>query len=175
MISTYKIGDIVKIVANPEPSYEQFGLVGSLGKIDSVYGRGATYGVCMLNGVQNPDSSHGLFYFNSQDIEPSCIPNSVLTLKSRSGKQQIDGNIWYLPEEIKLLKCNPGIKRVIFNGPATIILWANGEKTIVKCQNGDTYDREKGFAMAFMKYVCGNQGNYNNLIKKYVGEDKNEK
>ena len=36
------------------------------------------------------------------------------------------------------------IKRVIFNEPYTIVLWANGEKTIVKAQDGEPYDKEKG-------------------------------
>ena len=33
------------------------------------------------------------------------------------------------------------IKRVIFNEPYTIVIWANGEKTIVKAQDGEPYDK----------------------------------
>lgn len=36
-------------------------------------------------------------------------------------------------------------KKVIFNDPATIVYWPDGYKTVVKCGNGDIYDREKGF------------------------------
>ena len=41
-----------------------------------------------------------------------------------------------------------GIKKVIFNDPATIVFWNDGSKTVVKCQEGDIFDPEKGLAMA---------------------------
>lgn len=61
-----------------------------------------------------------------------------------------------------------GIKKVIFNDPATIILWADGTKTVVKCQEGDIYDPEKGLAMAISKKALGNQGNYYNTFSKHL-------
>ena len=60
------------------------------------------------------------------------------------------------------------ISKVIFNKPATIILWQDGTKTVVKCQKGDKYDKEKGLAMCIVKKALGNQGNYNNFFKKWV-------
>lgn len=61
-----------------------------------------------------------------------------------------------------------GINKVIFNDPATIVLWSDGTKTVVKCQENDFYDPEKGLAMAIAKKALGNQGNYYNEIKKWV-------
>ncbi|MBR4342311.1 MAG: hypothetical protein IKP88_06370 [Lachnospiraceae bacterium] len=46
-------------------------------------------------------------------------------------------------------------KKVIFNKPATIVIWNDGIKTVVKCQKGDRYDPEKGLAMAYVKRLCG--------------------
>lgn len=63
-----------------------------------------------------------------------------------------------------------GIKGVIFNNPATIILWEDGTKTVVKCGKNDTYDPEKGMAMAICKKLMGNKGNYNNVFKKWLKE-----
>ena len=60
------------------------------------------------------------------------------------------------------------IKDVIFNPPATIILWMDGTKTIVKDQGEVFYDPEKGMAMAVAKKAFGNQGNYYNQFKKYI-------
>ena len=57
-------------------------------------------------------------------------------------------------------------KRVIFHGPATIVIWSDGEKTIVKCQPDETMDREKAIAMAIAKRALGNKGNYYEVIKK---------
>lgn len=62
----------------------------------------------------------------------------------------------------------PQIKKVIFNDPATIVFWSDGSKTVVKAQDGETYDQEKGLAMAITKKWFGNKGNYYNNIKKYI-------
>lgn len=51
----------------------------------------------------------------------------------------------------------PGITKVIYNPPATIILWEDETKTVVKCCETDIYDPEKGFAMAVIKKLCGNE------------------
>lgn len=65
----------------------------------------------------------------------------------------------------------PEIKKVVFNNPATIVFWATGEKTIVKCQDNEPFDKEKGLALCVMKYIFGNKSSYNNIIKKFVGEN----
>lgn len=64
-----------------------------------------------------------------------------------------------------------GIVNVIFNDPATIIIWADGTKTVVKSK-GEDYDKEKGFAMAIAKKALGNLGNYYETFKKWL--PKNE-
>ena len=60
------------------------------------------------------------------------------------------------------------IKDVIFNPPATIVKWGDGTKTVVKCQEGDEFDPEKGVAMAIAKKAMGNSGSYFNHIKKWT-------
>ena len=68
------------------------------------------------------------------------------------------------------------IDNVIFNDPATIILWKDGTKTVVKCGEGEVYDPEKGMAMAISKKVLGNHGNYYETFKKWLPkEEKKEK
>ena len=66
----------------------------------------------------------------------------------------------------------PEVKKVIFNDPATIIYWKDGTKTVVKCQEGDNFDSEKGFAMAFLKKCWGNKGNFNDKLRKIMKEAK---
>ena len=65
----------------------------------------------------------------------------------------------------------PEIDHVIFNNPATIVFWKDDTKTVVKANNGEPYDPEKGLAMAMVKKVSGNKGNYYNTIRKEL--DKN--
>lgn len=64
----------------------------------------------------------------------------------------------------------PKIKKVIFNNPATIVIWEDETKTIVKAQNDELFDPEKGLAMAITKKALGNEGNYFDTIKKWTGE-----
>ena len=61
------------------------------------------------------------------------------------------------------------IKDVIFNDPATIVFWIDGSKTVVKCQKGETFDPEKGLAMAISKKVLGNDYGYYETFAKHVG------
>ena len=62
----------------------------------------------------------------------------------------------------------PKIKKVHFNPPATVVLWTDGTKTVVKCQHDEQYDPEKGLAMAIAKKTFGNKGNYFNKIKEWT-------
>ena len=64
------------------------------------------------------------------------------------------------------------IKKVVFNEPATIILWANGDKTVVKCSEDDVYDPEKGLAMAICKYALGDE--FKKVFKEWIPEDEEE-
>ena len=66
----------------------------------------------------------------------------------------------------------PEIKNVIFNYPATIVFWEDGTKTVVKCQDGDEFDREKGLAMAIVKKSYGNKGSYCNKLKKWLPKEE---
>ena len=62
------------------------------------------------------------------------------------------------------------IKQVIFNNPATIILWNDGTKTVVKAEEGEKYDKEKCFLFCYLKGIVGNK----TLLKefeKWVGKE----
>ena len=65
-------------------------------------------------------------------------------------------------------KRNRHIKNVIFNDPATIVFWNDRTKTVVKVTDDETFDPEKGLAMAVAKKYFGNHGNYYNEFKKWL-------
>ncbi len=88
-------------------------------------------------------------------------------------RKSTNSNIYYASVTAKSTFA-PSIKKVIFNYPATIVLWTDGSKTVVKCQDGDVYDPEKGLAMAISKKALGNKGNYCNEFKKWLPEDEEE-
>lgn len=63
---------------------------------------------------------------------------------------------------------NPTIERVICNDPATVVIWSDGTKTVVKCQDGDEYDPEKGLALCVAKKYFGNTGKYNDVFRQLL-------
>lgn len=62
------------------------------------------------------------------------------------------------------------VKKVIFNHPATIILWDDGTKTVVHCGDDEKFDPEKGIAMCLLKKMLGNKGDYNNYIRHLIAK-----
>ena len=67
---------------------------------------------------------------------------------------------------------SPEIKNVYFNDPMTIVIWDDGTKTMVKCQDGDLYFEETGLALCIAKKALGNKGNFNNVFRKWCPEPK---
>ena len=72
-----------------------------------------------------------------------------------------------LPPFWKGNKIGGGIKKVIFNDPATIVFWNSGEKTVVKC-SGEEFDKEKGLLCCIVKYICGNDNTYHRAFKDWI-------
>lgn len=54
----------------------------------------------------------------------------------------------------------PKIKKVLYNEPAVIVFWEDDTKTVVRAQDGEPYDKEKGLAMAISKKALGNDRDY---------------
>ena len=64
----------------------------------------------------------------------------------------------------------PEIKNIYFNNPVTVVMWSDGTKTTVKCQEGDEYSKEVGLALCISKKALGNKPNFNNVFKKWIPE-----
>ena len=88
------------------------------------------------------------------------IPNTVYGLPSASSDK---------PKSKMTYGC-PGIKKVIFNDPATIVLWGDGTKTVVKCSEGDTYSKWAGLAFCICKKLMGDD--FHKAFKYWCKEDE---
>ena len=67
------------------------------------------------------------------------------------------------------------IKKVIFSGPATIVFWNDGDKTVVKCTKGDHLNYEMGIAMCTLKKLFGDSYlDFKKDLKKWTPEKKKE-
>lgn len=117
--------------------------------------------------------------YHPDDASKICLTNDVndcmpIMIASRgSGKTYTQFK--YLDEMMKkwnrgIVNNNLSIKNVIFNDPATIIFWSDGTKTVVKAEN-ESFDPEKGLAMAIAKKSLGNKGDYYNEFKKWIPEE----
>lgn len=116
-----------------------------------VYGDGGNIVGVKLSNLVNKRSAKGVYYFNEREL--------LMNGETRGEADKRYDNPF-------------SIKDVIFNEPATIVLWADGSKTVVKCDEDDIFDPEKGLAMAISKKALGNQGNYYNTFKKYLPEEE---
>lgn len=82
----------------------------------------------------------------------STTPSSITTAATTSG--------WHPNYTIQ---CTPPlmpipVKKVIFHEPATVVYWADGTKTVVKCKDGERFDQYYGFCAALAKKVYGTYG-----------------
>ena len=85
----------------------------------------------------------------------------------------MDGILFWLTERYN---SSLAVERIIVNGPALVVFWKNGDKTVVKCHDED-FDIEKGIAMALAKRVWGSRNKMNKLIKivEYQDEGQDKK
>lgn len=62
-------------------------------------------------------------------------------------------------------------EKVVFNGPATIVLWKDGTKTVVK-NHGEIYDKEKALMAASLKKLLGNYTGFEKPFRKWMADDE---
>lgn len=55
----------------------------------------------------------------------------------------------------------------------TKVIWKDGTKTEVRCQDGDEYNPEAGLALCIIKYLFGNTNYYNEIFKSVFEKKSN--
>lgn len=192
----FKVGDRVYIAKLPDGRYGDVIKIGAYGIVKAIYPSSVAV---LLDGYRNHGSKHGYFYFPFDYLEVCNDKNNskkVLIGDITNGYSFVDPE---KAEELRIIKekeeekvrlfkniisstlsetlygvpnvplRRPQIEKVIFNNPATIVMWTDGTKTIVKCEN-EAFDEEKGLAMAISKKILGNKGNYYNEFKRWLPE-----
>ena len=133
-----QIGMIVKILPDAEYSGK---FTGYIGKVKNYFSQNKKVGVELFQQT-NDASSKGLFWFSESTFG---VANHI----RRSRQTGL-----------------PQIKKVIYSGPKTIILWADNTKTIVSCGEADSYDYYSGFCAAVVKKLFGSTTH----AKKVLGD-----
>lgn len=160
-MNKYKIGDRVRVINGIGAL--QDAMCGRVGTVTAV--REVNCDV-LIDGFDNPHKVDPtlLFHYNqltswlndSKDAKELAMARYLKYKNNNAIRKQTN-----IPE----------IKSIIYNDPATIVFWKDGTKTVVKCKN-EKFDPEKGLAMAFSKKMLGNKGDYYNVFKKWLPEEK---
>lgn len=56
--------------------------------------------------------------------------------------------------------------KVLYSGNRTIVFWNDGDKTIVKCAEGQVFDEYNGFVAALAKKMYGSTSKVKKIIDK---------
>lgn len=108
---------------------------------------------------------------NSYSYEPPISYKDLMTVARTVSFDPID-SITIKSADKKL-----GIRKVIFNDPATIVIWDDGEKTVVKT-NDEEFSKEHGLAMAITKRYFGSRSQFLKAVEngcdKHVEAEETE-
>lgn len=123
--------------------------------------------------------------FTDEDICPydgSCdeCPYEEACAADLAGIKDCEGHCEYCCDDLYGTEPDmwgiPDIDHVVFSGPATIVFWADGTKTVVKCSENEDYERYAGFAAACMKKMFGSTSRAKSVMKYFtVEQTKKEK
>lgn len=89
-----------------------------------------------------------------------------VTVSFRDMMSVVDRFLNYTPAMAPLVQRVAQIRKVIYNDPATIVLWDDGTKTVVKCHDGDTYSKQVGLLMCIAKKLYGNRGRWYDVLRE---------
>ena len=135
-------------------------------KLNQIYGRSAI-------------EKMGSISFNDLEKDLKEFGIELSTIRHSSGDIGFEIEGYFNPDRYKIHRAKemcsvpitpktPIPKKVKFSGPATIILWEDGTKTVVKCQGDDVFNEYTGVLTCFAKKMFGNKANFNNIINKTV-------
>ena len=104
-------------------------------------------------------------------FEISFVPNKISTIEINA---DISNDAWAemmfgKPKNKSVERITiPAIKRIVYHEPATIVFWQDGTKTVVKCMDGEPFEKYAGFCAALAKKVFGSTSE----AKKVAGAKK---
>lgn len=137
------------------------------------------------------DEPYKTQFFNAKDLVKvgHVVHEDEITMGLRSGKTYLtqigrcknkdngfDSIIYQMEKKRKFAERgtdemkNVDVKKIIFSGPKTIVLWNDGTKTIVSMSKDETnFDPEAAFCAAYTKKMFGT----NSKIKRIIKEKSN--
>ena len=144
--------------------------------------------VLRANGLENHTTLEGyesatlrLYGNGKKRLMKFSIKDSDLAMVGGThARLTVQGDVFYIGDEFydtsdEYEQSVPGSAvRVIYNPPATIAFWADGSKTVVKCDKDDVYDPKYGLALCYMKKALGSSRAFNDALRAGREEDVRE-
>ena len=82
-------------------------------------------------------------------------------------------------DQLELVSPNsiPSIDRIVSDATNRVIVvnFSDGSREVVRCQEGDTFDTYVGVAVALVRYCCGSNTKFHNLVDSLVVYSGNKK
>ena len=94
----------------------------------------------------------------------------VNKLDIQSIEWDTDG-IFYTVRELP----TPTPTKVIYNGNKTIVLWDDGDKTIVSCGDDEEFDNYTGFLAALAKKLYGSTSRAKKMVRRVTDDQRKPK
>lgn len=149
----FEPGDRVKVI---EPRLIYYGQTGTIVQIEDIsYNTEPIYTV-RLNKTHIPFDDH------DTPLEIKVNAKGLEKIQLKKERKFMERGT----DEIKKLD----VKKIIFSGPKTIVLWSDGTKTIVSMSKDETnFDPETAFCAAYTKKMFGT----NSKIKRIIEQKSN--
>ena len=130
--------------------------------------------------LTTPDANRDIcFRVLELAVEHSCFDKPVVNAKLELERFNQKGTqLVFAPKFPSVAQMLGKLKarRGVFNPPATVVLWEDGSKTVVKCDKDDEYNVMTGIALCYMKKALGNTSRELNKAlnnaKSYIEEEK---
>ena len=106
-----------------------------------------------LYGDENPATTSGYTF----QLAPSANPSAEITFTT--------AEVYRLGEYF-----TP--KKIIRNGPATIVMWPDNTKTVVKCADGEADNTYSAFCAALAIKIFGSNSKVKKTVRKLTEEQK---
>ena len=190
----FQIGDRVKI---NDPRYVYYGRTGTIVQIEDISYN--TVPICTVRldethiSFDDHASPHTI-QININDLEKIQrreADEETITMGLRSGKTYLtqigsfknkdngfDSIIYELEKKRKFAEGGNtmkklDVKKIIFSGPKTIVLWTDGTKTIVSMSKDEPrFDSEAAFCAAYTKKMLGTNSKIKRIIKEKPNIEK---
>lgn len=99
-------------------------------------------------------------------FEIKSILNKVSLMNPRIGVGVFDVEEVreYFKEHVEEIKTDEDVKRIIYSDKVTVVILNSGIKGIAKCLENDTYNKETGYRVAYLKAKIKE---FNKELKRY--------